>query len=55
MPPSGLRDGPLPDDAAHAGFWRQQWQGLQAMLAALRPGVPRKPAGGAAKGVRLRG
>ena len=55
MPPSGLRHGPLPDDAAGAGFWRQQWQGLHAMLAALRPEAPRGQAEGAAKGVRLRG
>ncbi len=40
MPPSGLSHGPLPDSAAHAGFWRQQLEGLRAMLASLRPGAP---------------
>ncbi len=38
IPPSGLRHGPLPDSAAHAGFWRQQWEGARAMVAALRTG-----------------
>lgn len=34
---TGIADGTFPDDGAKAGFWQQQWEGLQAMWAALRP------------------
>lgn len=37
LPPCGLAGDPLPPDAASSGFWRQQWQGLQAFVAALQP------------------
>ena len=37
MPPSGLSHGPLAESAAQSGFWRQQWEGLQALLATVRP------------------
>jgi len=38
LPPTGLsHPGPLPEGAARSGFWRQQWEGIEAMLAALRP------------------
>jgi sterol desaturase/sphingolipid hydroxylase (fatty acid hydroxylase superfamily) len=37
MPPSGISHGPLPESAAQSGFWRQQWEGLQALVAAFLP------------------
>ncbi|MEF8728160.1 MAG: sterol desaturase family protein [Accumulibacter sp.] len=37
LPPCGLAGGPLPPEAERSGFWRQQWEGLQAFAAALRP------------------
>ncbi|MCM8595790.1 sterol desaturase family protein [Accumulibacter sp.] len=35
LPASGLTHGPLPESAARSGFWRQQCEGIQAMVAAL--------------------
>ncbi len=47
LPPTGVSHGPLPDTAADSGFWRQQWEGLAAMLQALRPRTAdRRPASG---------
>ena len=37
MPPSGISHGPLPDSAAQSGFWRQQWEGLRALVATFLP------------------
>ena len=33
MPPSGISHGPLPESTAQSGFWRQQWDGLRALIA----------------------
>ncbi|MBL8393210.1 MAG: sterol desaturase family protein [Candidatus Accumulibacter sp.] len=54
MPPCGLADGPLPADAARSGFWRQQWEGLGALLAACRPAAAEatQPGGSTASDLR---
>jgi sterol desaturase/sphingolipid hydroxylase (fatty acid hydroxylase superfamily) len=36
MPACGIRHGPLPESAAQSGFWRQQYEGLCALTAAVR-------------------
>lgn len=35
MPPTGLDHGPLAGPSTLDGFWRQQWQGLRALVAAV--------------------
>ena len=42
MPSTGLSHGPLPESAAQSGFWRQQWEGIQALLATFRPDPHRR-------------
>ena len=42
MPSTGLNHGPLPESAAQSGFWRQQWEGIQALLATFRPDPHRR-------------
>ncbi|WP_300455754.1 sterol desaturase family protein [Accumulibacter sp.] len=41
IPSTGLAHGPLPESAARSGFWRQQWEGIEGLLATIHPDPPR--------------
>jgi sterol desaturase/sphingolipid hydroxylase (fatty acid hydroxylase superfamily) len=45
MPSTGLDDGPEALTHADSGYWRQQWEGVCGLLAALRRSGPRFAAG----------
>ena len=37
LPPTGIEEGPAALTHADSGYWRQQWEGIRGLVAALRP------------------